>query len=43
MFDVAKILGPDECSQVLDNPEQKSAVELMVTIQNGKTLGAAKP
>jgi hypothetical protein len=42
MFDVAKILGP-ECSQVLDNPEQKSAVEPMVTIQIGKTLAAGKP
>jgi hypothetical protein len=43
MFDVAQILGPDECSQALDTPEKKDAVEPMVTIQDGKTLAAAKP
>jgi hypothetical protein len=38
MFDVAKILGPDLCSQLLDTENRKGTVELIATIQDGKTL-----
>ena len=40
MFDVAKILEPDLWSQALDTANRKGAVELMGTIQDGKTLTA---
>jgi hypothetical protein len=43
MFDVAKVLGPDLCSQLLDTENRKGAVEPMITIQDGKTLAADLP